>query len=339
MDHYLNYATMIAVQRRALAGFHPGLYTQHVLETQPGGYTDPLIHYLRAGRPSGVWNHPVIRLDKPAALPRTAPVAALHGHFHYTDNIGDFRVAMQANKGRYDVYLTTSSEAKRDELSAAMQGFAGKIEIEIVPNLGRDIGPFLHLLRARLIGRYDVVGHVHGKRSPHAHSIAGNAGELWRNFLWQHLMGPAVPAADAVVAAFLSDPRLGLVFPEDPNVIGWDENRDFAEDLAIRLGWKENLPGYLDFPVGTMFWARALALEPFLRLNLTWNDYPPEPLPVDGSMLHAMERLIPSVVHETGYTFATTYLPGSADNTLRPIENRLVLARTPFWRSECAPST
>jgi lipopolysaccharide biosynthesis protein len=50
-----------------------------------------------------------------------------------------------------------------------------------------------------------------------------------------------------------------------------------------------------------MFWARVDALKPFFDLNLSWDDYPEEPLPCDGTMLHALERLIPAVVRNQGY--------------------------------------
>ena len=32
------------------------------------------------------------------------------------------------------------------------------------------------------------------------------------------------------------------------------------------------------------------ALAPLMGLNLGWEDYPDEPLPYDGSVLHALER-------------------------------------------------
>jgi lipopolysaccharide biosynthesis protein len=70
------------------------------------------------------------------------------------------------------------------------------------------------------------------------------------------------------------------------------------------------LPPFLDFPVGTMFWARSSALAPLLELGLTWDSYPKEPAPIDGTVLHAIERLLPSVVQHAGFRYATTHVPG-----------------------------
>jgi lipopolysaccharide biosynthesis protein len=58
-----------------------------------------------------------------------------------------------------------------------------------------------------------------------------------------------------------------------------------------------------------MFWARPEALAPLLRLGLTWDAYPREPLHNDGTILHALERLLALVAEEAGYHYETTYLP------------------------------
>ena len=56
---------------------------------------------------------------------------------------------------------------------------------------------------------------------------------------------------------------------------------------------KTQLDKNLNFPVGTMFWCRSEKLSTLINMELTWNDYPKEPIPIDGTMLHAIERIIP----------------------------------------------
>src|SRR5205807_1095004 len=94
-------------------------------------------------------------------------------------------------------------------------------------------------------------------------------------------------------------PTLGLVFPEDPHLADWDDNLPIAEPLAQRMGMQTPLAPFFDFPVGTMFWARPTALVPLLELGLKWDDYPEEPVPDDGTILHALERLLPFVARHT----------------------------------------
>jgi lipopolysaccharide biosynthesis protein len=57
-----------------------------------------------------------------------------------------------------------------------------------------------------------------------------------------------------------------------------------------------------------MFCARPRALQSLSDLDLTWDDYPAEPLAIDGTLLHAIERLIPFSAAQAGYGFATSYV-------------------------------
>jgi lipopolysaccharide biosynthesis protein len=135
-------------------------------------------------------------------------------------------------------------------------------------------------------------------------------GENWREFLWQNLIGDRHPMMDVILDRFATDATLGIAFPQDPHLSDWDANLGIAESLAARMGIEEPLPPFFDFPVGTMFWARTEALKPLLALSLDWNDYPEEPLPIDGTVLHAIERLLPFAARHVGYRYATTHVPG-----------------------------
>jgi glycosyltransferase involved in cell wall biosynthesis len=311
-----NYARVPGVHqactRRPLAGFHPVTYAVQnpTYDAQTGG--DPLAHYLRSGRPKGPWVHPVLRIESPKQetqllpMPKPSPLrVVLHGHFHHTDHFGDFLRALAANAQPCELILTTTSIEKAAEIKATLKRNRAEADVRVTPNRGRDIAPFLMVLKEAM-GRCDLLGHIHGKRSAHVekHFI-----DSWRTFLWQHLVGDEMPMIDIISQAFTEDPALGLIFPEDPFLVGWEKNLSFAQDLATRMGLHAPLPLTMESPVGMMFWARPEALAPLLRLNFSWGDYPPEPLPGDGTMLHALERLLALVAEDAGYHYATTYLP------------------------------
>jgi UDP-glucose 4-epimerase len=59
-----------------------------------------------------------------------------------------------------------------------------------------------------------------------------------------------------------------------------------------------------------MVWAKVEALLPLFDLALDWQDYPAEPLPYDGSILHALERLLPLVAAKQGFRSVLTNVPG-----------------------------
>ena len=115
---------------------------------------------------------------------------------------------------------------------------------------------------------------------------------------------------DIVLDRMAKDARLGLVFPDDPHLSDWDDNRDIAERLAQRMGIRAQLPPFFNFPLGTMFWARTQALAPLFELGLDWSDYP------DGTRADrrdgpARARAAASVRGSAqGYKYATTHVPG-----------------------------
>ena len=59
-----------------------------------------------------------------------------------------------------------------------------------------------------------------------------------------------------------------------------------------------------------MFWARTCALSPLIDVNLQWDDYPPEPVPYDGTLLHAIERLFPLTLRPETHRAAVTNVTG-----------------------------
>ena len=124
-----------------------------------------------------------------------------------------------------------------------------------------------------------------------------------------NLLGASnIGMADRIIAALVNDAKLGLVFPDDPTCVGWTANKEEAGLLANQLNLGE-LPQSFDFPVGTMFWAKKGALTELYNLNLKWEDYPQEPIGYDGTILHAIERLLPFIAAKQGFTYNLTNMP------------------------------
>ncbi|NKC28335.1 hypothetical protein HED52_10260 [Ochrobactrum ciceri] len=74
---------------------------------------------------------------------------------------------------------------------------------------------------------------------------------------------------------------------------GWSENFELARKIVERYtDYSIDKNMVVDFPEGSMFWARGNALSEFLTLPLTVNDFPLEPIASDGTIAHALERLI-----------------------------------------------
>jgi glycosyltransferase involved in cell wall biosynthesis len=295
--------------RRPCAGFHPQAYAKaHPGACMDGG-ANPLAHWLRAGRPHGRWSHQVFSPLETQLRTSASVRVALHAHFYHVPGARNLAARLAANETRCDLFLSTETNAKADHLRSAFAGHNGAVEIRVMPNRGRDIGPFLTgFAREIASGAYDVFGHVHGKQSL---SVDATMGNLWREFLWENLIGGAYPMLDLAAATFAAQPDLGLIMAEDPHLVGWDENRAIAETLATRMGIATPLDDFFDFPLGNMFWSRPRALRPLLALSLAWDDYPNEPLANDGTLLHALERLVPYAAWHAGLGVAGLRAPGT----------------------------
>jgi len=281
-------------RRKPYPGFHPGIYKeQRGLEIQ---VPDPLADFLRSGQPDGPWNYPVLNTDNSETtdLPVNERVA-LHLHVYYPDLLPQITERLMENQIRPDLFVSVTHKKSLEYADNILKNYDGRIvDTTIAPNRGRDIGPLITAFGQKIIDGYDFVGHIHTKKT--ADIKNETVIRIWFRFLLENLLGGTTcPMADRILTKMHHDATIGMVFPDDPNAIGWDENRVIAENLASRLEI-HHLPENFIFPVGTMFWARTAALAPLVDLHLDWSDYPGEPLPYDGSLLHAIERLLPFIV-------------------------------------------
>ena len=292
--------------RKPFPGFHPGIYREHQLTQEPG--RDPLVHWHLEGKPSGPWSVPLIRpTDRAANVPAASEVA-LHIHVFYPELLGPILNRLHQNTVQPDLFLSYSNGDIEPEICRILKAHQRDASLHHVPNRGRDIGPLLSELGLQLDRNYKIHGHLHTKKSV---LIDGGTAARWREFLLTNLIGSQKhPMADIILSAMNNDDRnLGLVFPDDPGCLGWTDNYAHAETLARRLHLT-SLPQAINFPVGTMFWARQGALSSLYNLELSWDDYPSEPLGYDGTMLHAIERLIPQICLASGKRYAVTHVPG-----------------------------
>ncbi|GGE87445.1 rhamnan synthesis F family protein [Sphingomonas prati] len=254
--------------------------------------------------------HRSVDLEKAKSVPlgATTPSVLMHLHMHYPDLADEFVTLFNEANLEADVVITTSSRLGRIECEHAFLKYrGGKVSVIEGGNIGRDVVPFIQVIPPFLERKsYDVVGHFHGKQSVAA---SRQLGDVWRAFLTSTLIGDADNLAK-VLQNFVADEKLGLLFAEDYHYVGWTKNRSFAVDLAKRLTPEPNIPNEPVFPIGTMFWARPDALQAIWNDQDCLGDLPGEPLPYDGSVLHAFERMIPSIVEAAGYEWMTVHRNG-----------------------------
>jgi len=289
-------------KRKVFPGFHPGIYA----DKSPAYRLkqDPLASFLQNGRPVGPWVTEVLTPDTAVAATGRVVKTALHVHVYYDDLFQTLMDCLAINKIRPDLFISVPNDDVKRSVERICEKYDGVIKaIETVPNRGRDIGPFLSAFNGEHLNSYELVGHLHTKKTKDL--ADSSVGQIWYNFLLENLLGKTRPMADVILGKMTENANLGMVFADDPNVVGWDANRPYANWFSEKLGIT-SLPENITFPIGTMFWARTEALRSLIDLGLTWEDYPEEPLPYDGSILHALERLFPTIIQAQGFDISLT---------------------------------
>ncbi|MGN7832414.1 glycoside hydrolase family 99-like domain-containing protein [Pseudoxanthomonas sp. 22568] len=231
-------------------------------------------------------------LSRPATRQRQH--AIVHAwHVEVLDEI----IALLHQSGM-DWHLTvTTAPEKLDEVNRKVQVSGIPANVVALQNRGRDILPFLRIANQLLDEGVDVVLKLHTKRSEHRPD-----GDSWR----KDLMGELVSKdrAHRIATAFAEQPELGLVGPgrhmlPTGSFIG--ANADQVSRLSRLMGSRETSYHDKVFVSGTMFWVRLRALGPLLDLPIRESDFEPESGQIDGTLAHAIERLIGMAIDETGF--------------------------------------
>ena len=233
------------------------------------------------------------------------PLIAVHAHIFYpelTEEVMDF---VSHIPFKYDLCISTSTEENRERIRR-YTGNAENVSISLHTNRGRDVAPFLSDLR-ETAARYSYICHIHTKRSQH--NLVGNA---WRRYLFRNLLGSETLVRE-ILYMFEREPDLGVVLPQAFEPIRgsatWMENREHAEALMSQMGFPGHLPKKrksIVFPAGNMFWARTDAIRQMFALDMKEEDYPEESGQVDGTVMHAIERIWCYLARANGYRYRIT---------------------------------
>jgi len=306
IGNYLDHMASGLSVRKPMPGFHPTVFSMLHASEGPAKY-DPFVDFLQKGLPDGPWLQKVIQ-DCGRRKARTR--VALHLHAFYSELVPGIVKRLNFNASSPDLFVSVCTSEAAAEVREALSGYLGRVcDLQVTPNLGRDFSPLLTQFGGALCSDYDIIGHLHTKKSVH---VADRPFiEAWNTFLLENMIGGERSGAmlDAILSQMELDSGIGLVFPDDPHVISWTQNRRLAEDLATRMKLGD-LPEQFNFPVGSMFWVRSSVLSRFVELELAWSDYPPEPIPIDGTLVHAFERLFGVVPATMGMRCAVTNVPG-----------------------------
>ncbi|MCI1721595.1 MAG: rhamnan synthesis F family protein [Lachnospiraceae bacterium] len=235
---------------------------------------------------------------------------ALIIHLYYDDQAAVCReYAAHMPKGS-DIYITVPDEAKREKARNAFRGLEEdyRIEYRITGNRGRDIAPFLCGC-ADVFLKYDLVCKIHDKKT--RQTQPPTIGQSWGHMLYENVLHNDV-FVENVIETFRKNPRLGMMMPPPPlhgpyfpttGENEWGRNYKVTRELADQLKLKAPMSEKLEpiAPLGSVFWVRTDALRPMFEYGWKYEDFPEEPIDIDATVLHAIERLFPYCAQSQGY--------------------------------------
>lgn len=242
-----------------------------------------------------------------AQLARIPPYrCGLMVHIFFADLIPELFRYLAKMPVPYQLLVSVPTQRDQERVLAQRStlGPNATLSVKVLPNRGRDIAPLLVGFRDE-IAELDIVGHIHTKKS----SYTGSAlfGERWRRYLLDAMLGDG-DRVRAAFAQFAADPDVGIIYPETfPDLPYWAHtwlsNRGHARNLLSAMGYGDIDYGqYIDFPAGSMFWARTQALKPLFDLRLSMADFPAESGQTDNTLHHAIERCLVFSAQAAGLT-------------------------------------
>lgn len=210
-------------------------------------------------------------------------------HLHYCDVWPDFEVRLGRITSPFSL-IVTLTEPNLALASRIREQFRGS-KVLTYPNRGRDVGPFMQLLRDGHLDDFELICKLHGKKTV---TLGPRAifGKIWRQSLLNDLIGSDELVRN-ILQRFIECPKLGMVGSSHFRggyLDTWPQNARLTLQLLKRLGYSQD-EFEPDFFAGTMFWIRRELLDLLKSLGLSQDDFPAEAGQTDGTFQHALERV------------------------------------------------
>lgn len=220
----------------------------------------------------------------------------LHQYFEYLDKVPQ----------NIEIYIYSSNTEAWQAISQYTEERDNMFFVR-KRNRGRDISAFLVAFRnIALKKKYLCFLHDKKEKSPYFKEDT----DYWIENLWSNTVNTDIYIKN--VLGLLQKDQIGFLSPPIPfgeQFTYWYANRWGKEDLAwarelvSRLGLKCNIdPDKMPITLGSAFWCRTDAIRKILTYDWKYEDFEEEPLPSDGTISHAIERIFAYVAQDAGYT-------------------------------------
>ena len=237
-------------------------------------------------------------------FPKKVAVAV---NLFYPDTIEQFMRYINQIPQEIDIYIFSSS---KDVLATVEEIRTRKMFLCEKENRGRDVSALLVAFREYAL-QYEYICFVHDKKANF--SCYKEDVKVWIRNLWENVIGSEDYIFN-VFQSFEKNEEIGLIVPPEPigdyfttwYTSGWGNNYENTKSLVAELKLNCNLDEEKSpLTFGTVFWARTAAIKKLLLKDWKYEDFPEEPMAIDDTISHAIERSFGFVAQDAGYKIAT----------------------------------
>lgn len=229
-------------------------------------------------------------------------------HLYY-DDIWEYAFNYLKNIPEYiDILITTDSDSKKEFFKHNIaDNLKNEVKVIKIEPRGRDMAALLVGAR-NIVKDYDYFCFMHDKKSQGKEYIT--VGATFRDVLWENNLASS-GYVNEIIREFDNNPSLGLIVPpkiyhgtyfNDYITDFWSANLEEAQDVLDQLGVDLDISRkFAPISIGNCFWAKYDALKTLFDLEWNYEDFPEEPMPGNGTVSHALERIHGYVAASNGY--------------------------------------
>src|SRR5574344_98315 len=230
------------------------------------------------------------------------------------DTLDAYALALEGlNNGEYNFVDTTEQTTNLVRHEYKQSTIFNKIEYRLKLNQGRDVAAYL-ITAKDIFEKYDYICCIHDKKSPQL-SLDVTLDDF--NYHCLECCLHSTNYVNNLISCFENNNKLGLLVPP---TLYFGPFACFGTPLNANMKWYEKLHTMLNItipfddnpmaPFGALFWIRGNATKTLFKFSWKYSEFPNEPLPVDGTISHARERIYPSAVQNEGY-YTSYVMPNS----------------------------
>lgn len=255
-------------------------------------------------------------------------------HLYYQEDIDYYLSFLKRIPSGIHIHISASNP----EIRGMIEDFIEREKISecyIVDkeNRGRDISALLVAFRDKIL-TYKYVCFVHDKKAKGYNEKLLIETQEWIAGMWNNMFASKAYIFN-VIDLFEKREGLGLLVP--PEMAGiwcnhaytdmWKTDFDNTLKLVKYLNLNCNIDiQYPPITIGTVFWCRTDAMRKLFLKKWQYSDFREEPLPLFGTLGHAVERVLAYVAQDAGFDTGYVMSVDFAQNYIFQLKDTLRVA-------------